>query len=214
MIRVYKHPEIPASLLRRVSWNEEDVVGQLMSDQHRKCYLCERECITDFQVEHFQSRFHNDGLCFEWSNLLWSCFYCNVKKSSSFDNILNPLDNNVEDLIRQEFDFPNSKVLFSHIGGDSEKKASTISLLNRIFNGSGKIRTKREQSQYDYAKSKITSFQDLVLSWLMTGSEEKGKAIIEQLDIKSEFLGFKYWIIKSNDQLLAEYGDYIRWNKK
>ena len=117
-------------------------------------------------------------------------------------------------MICQEFDFPNSKVLFSHIGDDSEEKASTISLLNRIFNGSGSFRTIREQNQYDYAKSKITSFQDLVVSWLITGSETKRQAIIDQLDVKSEFLGFKYWIIKSNDQLLAEYGDYILWNKK
>lgn len=213
MIRIFKHPVIPESLLRRVAWNGEDVVGQLMSDQQGKCYLCERKCITDFQIEHFHSRSHNDRLTFEWRNLFCSCGYCNGKKSSSFDNILNPLEHNVEEIIRQNFDFPNSKVIFSHTGENTEEKQSTISLLDRIFNGSGRFRTVREQNQYDYAKSKITSFQSLVLSWLTSRSDDKRKAIVEELAITAEFLGFKYWIIQSNDQLLAEFGDYIKWNK-
>lgn len=36
----------------------------------------------------------------------------------------------------------------------------------------------------------------------------------EQLDIRSEYLGFKYAIIHSNDLLKHDFGDMTIWNKK
>jgi hypothetical protein len=62
--------------------------------------------------------------------------------------------------------------------------------------------------------SRITSFQEKTLSWLKTKSNEAEAAVIEELDIKSEFLGFKYWIIKSNESLLNAFGKYIVWHKQ
>ena len=38
--------------------------------------------------------------------------------------------------------------------------------------------------------------------------------IKEQLDIRSEYLGFKYAIIHSNDLLKHDFGDMTIWNKK
>ncbi len=214
MIRINKNENAPESLSRSNRWNEDDVNVMLLSDQHNKCYLCERKLITDFQVEHFQSQANHPHLAFSWSNLLCSCSYCNGKKSNAFDNILNPLKIDIENLIYQHIDFPRAKALFRIEGDESEEGKSTINLLEKIFNGSGRFRTQREQNLYDYTKSKITSFQGLCLLWLQTGSEESKKAIIEELDITSEFLGFKYWIIKSNPKLLSEFQDHIIWNKK
>lgn len=214
MIRIHKHCEAPASLARNKSWSEEDVVTQLKSDQNGKCYLCERIQITDFQVEHHKSRTHYPSLRYVWSNLFWCCSYCNGKKSSSFDNIINPVEENVEDLICQSFDFPNSKVVFSAIGENTESVDATIELLGRLFNGTTGMRTFREQQFYDYAMSRITSFQEKILSWLNTQSTESHSAIIEELDITSEFSGFKYWIIKSNEKLLKTFGKYIAWHKQ
>ncbi len=91
MIRIFKHPDSPQSLERQKSWNEDDVTIQLMSDQHNKCYLCERKLVTDFQVEHLRSRAKFPELSFHWTNLICSCSYCNGKKSNVFDNILNPV---------------------------------------------------------------------------------------------------------------------------
>ena len=212
MIRVYKHCVVPKSLAENSSIGE-DVIRQLRDDQYGKCYLCERALITDFEVEHHHSRANHSELAFEWSNLLWSCTYCNGKKSSLFDNILNPVNENIEEIIHQSFDFPNAKVLFSSKYISSESVDETIELLNRIFNGSKRIRTEREQRFYNYAMSKITSFQEMVISWLENKNEENTKAIIEELDARAEFLGFKYWIIKSNEALLNKFGHYIKWNK-
>lgn len=214
MIRIYKHPDVPASLSKQTSWSNEDVVCQLKSDQHEKCYLCERKLVTDFQVEHHKSRTNHPDLSFAWHNLFWGCSYCNGKKSASYDNLLDPTKENVEDLIKQVFDFPNSKVVFKSTSFPiTPSIASTMDLLDKIFNGSGKIRKMREQQFYDYAKSRITSFQGMVLAWLNKPTEEIKNAIMEQLSIESEILGFKYWIIKSNDRLLDSFGKSIKWNK-
>lgn len=214
MIRVFKHSQSPESLARNASWTGEDVIDRLQADQHGKCYLCERIQITDFQIEHHKSRHNFPALAYEWTNLYWSCNYCNGKKSSSFDNLLNPASTNVEDLIHQSFDFPNTKAVFTSTEAPSEQVESTISLLDKIFNGTNRIRTKREQRFYDYAISKITSFQNMVADWLWDSSRENEDAIIEELDVKSEFLGFKYWIIKSNESLLETFGKHIVWNKQ
>ena len=51
MIRVYKSPNIPASLISTAAYNGEDVKKQLLADQHDKCYICERYRDTDFEIE-------------------------------------------------------------------------------------------------------------------------------------------------------------------
>ncbi len=213
MIRIFKHPIAPKSLERHTSWNENDVTVQLMSDQHNKCYLCERKLVTDFQVEHLKSRANHKEDAYNWRNLLCACSYCNGKKSNTSDGILNPLEKDVENIIFQKFDFPESKVLFRIKGEQTTEAELTIKLLESIFNGSGKSRKFKEQQMYDHAKSRITSFQGMCLSWLKTGTEQIRNAIIEDLDIKSEYLGFKYWIIRSNSRLLSEFGKYVVWNK-
>ncbi len=190
------------------------MIGQLKSDQNGKCYLCERLQITDFQVEHHRSRKNHPDLTFDWSNLFWCCSYCNGRKSSSFDNLLKPTENNIEDLIHQSLDFPNAKAIFSATDIASDGIEETTTFLEKIFNGASNIRTIREQQFYDYAVSKITNFQGLILSWLNAPNENITKAIVEELDIKSEFLGFKYWIIKSNDKLLKTFGKHITWHKR
>lgn len=213
MIRVFKHPVAPPSLSKRESWSEEDVIAQLKSDQNGKCYLCERIQYTDFEVEHHSSRTNHPDGRFEWSNLYWACGYCNRKKSASFDNLVNPSEENVEEQIKQFFDFPNAKAVFSCNGSSSESIDATINLLGRIFNGTKRFRTIREQQLYDYAVSKITIFQGLVISWLENPTEETRNAILEELNIKSEFLGFKYWIITSNEKLFETFGAHTKWNK-
>ncbi len=213
MIRVYKHPDAPASLAQKSSWNAEDVVAQLQSDQDGKCYLCERLRITDFQVEHLRSRANFQEQTFDWSNLFLCCGYCNAKKSSSFDELLNPAEYNVEDLICQSLDFPNARAVFQPTDTVTRSIEATTNLLNRIFNGTNRMRTIKEQQFYDYAVSRVTSFQALALSWLNNADEKTRNAIIEELDVRSEFLGFKYWIIKSDETLLSTFGKYLIWHK-
>lgn len=212
MIRVYKNPVAPPSLPKKLSWNHDDVVAQLREDQHCKCYLCERKLITDFQVDHLQSRHNFPRLIYEWSNLFLCCFYCNCKKSDHFDNILNPALTDIEDLITQKMDFPNAKAVFTNPGTPSPQTAETIKLLSRIFNGTTGIRNIREQAFYDYAKSKISDFQTLLLDWLETESPEAEQAIIEELNPSAEFCAFKRSLILSTPHLRTRFARHIRLN--
>lgn len=53
MIRERKIGIIPSSLLTTSQYDGEDVKVQLLEDQHKKCYICERKLGTDFEIEHF-----------------------------------------------------------------------------------------------------------------------------------------------------------------
>ena len=53
----------------------------------------------------------------------------------------------------------------------------------------------------------------MTTTWLENKSEEAEKAIIDELDIKSEFLGFKYWIIRYNAVLLSRFEKYMIWHR-
>lgn len=147
MIRIYKHLTEPVSLAAHQSYNSEDVVRQLRADQYGKCYLCERFTVTDFQVEHHKSKANHPDLTYYWDNLFLSCSYCNNKKSDLFDNMVNPTGNNVEEHIEQRLDFNISKAVFRYMGEEarSGEYEDTISFLERIFNGTKKLRTEREQ---------------------------------------------------------------------
>ena len=214
MIRIYKHLTEPVSLAAHQSYISEDVVRRLRTDQHGKCYLCERFTVTDFQVEHHKSKANHSDLTYCWDNLFLSCSYCNNKKSDLFDNMVNPTGNNVEEHIEQRLDFNISKAVFRYMGEDarSGEYEETIFFLERIFNDTKKLRTEREQQFYNYVLRGVNSFQKLVVDWLLAPTAELEDAITSSLGIDKELLGFKYWIIKSNAQLLETFGKYIIWN--
>jgi bacteriophage lambda ninG protein len=214
MIRVYKSPDVPKSLFEKKSWRGDDVSSQLAADQHGKCYLCERSLLVEYQVEHHKSQANHPHLQYEWTNLLLGCGYCNGKKSDRYDNILNPVECNVEELIYQNIDFPNASVLFQSMTSKEDVSVnSTIELLDKIFNGKKKLRNFKEQRLYDAVVQSINTFQGYIGVWLKKRDVDSRETILKELDKTSEFLGFKFWIIKSNETLLAEFGDHIIWNK-
>ena len=62
---------------------------------------------------------------------------------------------------------------------------------------------------------KKMNFFSYVVDEYMSGKKEYYYPVIkEQLDIRSEYLGFKYAIIHSNDLLKHDFGDMTIWNKK
>ena len=137
MIRVYKSPNAPSSLTTTKRYDGEDVKKQLLADQHDKCYLCERNRDTDFEIEHHKSENHYHDLVQDWNNLYMGCGYCNKQKSDSFDNTLAPKDFNIEDEIEQSIDFAN-KNLFLPLGipkhtihGDSSKEDQFDFFMNK-----------------------------------------------------------------------------------
>ena len=212
MIKVQKSPNVPSSLTTTSAYNGQDVVSQLLADQHDKCYICERNRDTDFEIEHHKSQTNYPALIQEWDNLFMGCGYCNRKKSSDFDNTLNPKESPIEEEIEQRIDFVNKKALFvSSIDDDQHKE--TIRLLERVFNGTNRVRSKKEERVIEQAISIVNKFLDLIVCYLMHPDASTEKAIKDELAIDKELLGFKYWIIRDTPLLYQTFAQDIIWNK-
>lgn len=213
MIRVVKSPNAPLSLLNTNDYDGDDVQEQLAKDQYRKCYLCERKRVTDYEIEHLRSEHNYPALRQEWTNLFYGCKYCNGRKSSSYDDILNPTSCNIEEEIIQEIDYGAKKAVFStHVSETAYQK--TVKLLQRIHNGKEGIRIKREEFFFEYLYGAINHFKQMVLDYLLNPTAENALCVSEELGIEKEFLGFKYWIIMKNDILRQRFGGEVKWNKR
>lgn len=213
MIRIAKTNEKPASLTTTKAYEGEDVKRRLFADQLSKCYLCERVVSTDFQIEHLKSCQNYPELRTEWRNLLLSCNYCNQKKGCRFDNIINPLECNVEDIIEQRIDYVSKRATFESHNKTSEVEAA-IHLLESIFNGESKLRKLKEEKFYEEVESILNRFIQKVNAYKYSPSETVEDAIREELTIDMELLGFKYWIIKGEPALYAVFANDIIWNKQ
>lgn len=212
MIRVYKSPNIPASLASTASYNGEDVKQQLLADQRGKCYICERCRDTDFEIEHYKSQNKHPDLIQDWNNLFMGCRYCNGKKSNYYDDILDPHNCNIEEEIEQRIDFARKKAVFSSHVNDQEH-VNTVELLNKVYNGNKCVRTIKEERFFEKAISIINKFSGLICSYLKCPSPVTEKAIKEELAMDKELLGFKYWIIHNNPFLNAIFANDMVWNR-
>ena len=214
MIKVFKKSTSPESLTAQKKYDSEEVKQQLIADHQGKCYLCERTVTTDFQVEHLHSQEHFPKEKYDWHNLFLSCSYCNGKKSNLFDDILNPAQEPIESLITQELDYLNKKAVFKQVNTPASTEVQqTLSLLERIFNGTHKMRKIKEERFFEDFLSKMNAFQKAINNFLVTDNYETRLALQEELTTDREYLGFKYWIIQSNPNLLCEFAKDITWNK-
>ena len=211
MIQLQKTTTAPASLANKKRYDGDDVKDLLAEDQYNKCYICERQRTTDFHIEHLHSQKNYPQEIYNWENLFFACSYCNGRKSSSFDGIANPTEEAVEEKIVQTLNY--NKADFA-TNDTSEAIQQTVALLNRIFNGKqNKLRDYNEKAFFKEFLSKMNKFEQAINDYLSTPTPETKQVIKELLSIKEEFLGFKYWIIKGNSTLLAEFSDDIVWNK-
>ena len=213
MIRVTKDPTAPLSLSTTSAYDGQDVQFQLEHDHQEKCYLCERVLYTDFQVEHLKSQENYPALKQDWNNLFWACGYCNGKKGSRFDNLLDPTSVNIEDEIKQTIDFNQKQASFTPLITTESHKA-TCNLLTNIHNGTGNIRKLREENCFEYVMGVVNDFYRLVSQYLNAQNNENRELVREELQIDKECLGFKYWIIKGHPRLSTVFANDIVWNKK
>ena len=217
MIREAKSSISPSSLSACKRYDGQDVVDQLFADHHGKCYLCELKVTRYYEVEHLKSKENHPEFKYEWTNLFLSDRYCNGKKSKHFDNILNPNTNNIEEIIEQRINSKNREALFQTKNTSAEAQ-KTIDLLNRLFNGTNvpkvsKLRKKRENEFYKDVEKIINAFNMTLLDYVSNPNPDTEKAVRDELSIDKELLGFKYWIIKDNPELLKVFANDIIWNK-
>lgn len=212
MIRVRKS-EAPAELAQS-GYTCEAVKQTLIQDGDQKCFICERQRDTDLQVEHLQSRTNHSELENDWDNLYVACDYCNKRKSSYHDDMLHPDRCDVEELIDHRVDLMGEVAQFSSAQETSDVQ-STIRLLSKVYNGAktkGKPRRVLEQLFWDDFKKEYVYFLKVVNAYL-AGKPDAEVAVRELLDVKEEYLAFKYHIIKTNPVLLQTFQNDIVWNK-
>lgn len=214
MIRIRKSDNVPESLRKEnpTSYNDDDVVSQIYKDQDDKCYLCEMRLVTLGQVEHFKPHTIYPTLKYEWTNLLLACGYCNLRKSSGYLNILNPLENNIEEIIKHKIDYLENKInLVSE--NTREDVMATISFIERLFNGKNGIRDFKAQKLFSNLQEHMDSFIKALLRYKDNMSDENKNIVIDYLKIDKEYLAFKYVIIVDNPFFKDIFGEYVVWNK-
>lgn len=214
MIQIYKSPTPPESLETGHQYNGQDVQKQLFADQHSKCYICERTVITNYHIDHLCSKSQHPNKTTDWKNLLLACSYCNQKKSNSYDQIINPLKQPIETLIKQKVDYQRNVAIFE--GSDDKDTLGideTIKLLSAVFNGKTPAREVREEKFYEYFLSRINLFQKACNQFLEEICEQNKRIVCEFLKEDQEFLGFKYSIIQSNQTLQKTFLPFCQWNR-
>ena len=213
MIRVRKREDAPAELATN-GYTDDAVKRTILEDQDDKCYICERKLTTDYQVEHLTSQSHDEAAVNGWENLYIACNYCNDKKKTSFDDIRHPTDYNVEDVIRHSVDLEKEQVTFTTTCEDPGVK-QTVKMLDRMFNGTNAPkRVLMETRFYNQFKRSYNIFQGVVHDYLSGQREEMRPVIEKQIELKSEYLAFKYDIIMENDILRRDFGKNVKWNKQ
>lgn len=186
--------------------SRHDIIGQsIFSDQHGKCYICGRRLCTDVTVDHLRplSRFSSRALL--WSNLYLSCSYCNYRKGSAFDKILDPALSEIARLIRQEVDIPRDRFIFTPSDSSDPAQVQTASLLDDIFNGHLRSVSYIRLNMHRYAIHALIEFQTLCRSWLRSGDPLLRARIEAEISPKAEFLALKYWYMTSVPDLSRQF---------
>lgn len=213
MIRIRKREDAPEELATKGCFDDA-VKRAILNDQDDKCYICERRIQTDYEIEHLVSQANDETAINEWSNLYLACGYCNQKKSDLFDDIKHPDTYNIEDIIHHSVDLEDERVLFSTSSNDSAVQR-TVELLDRMFNGTNAPkRVLKETRFYNQFKHSYNHFQSVVHDYLSGRSEEMRPVIDSLINLKSEYLAFKYAIIMDNETLRRDFGDKVKWNKQ
>ena len=126
---------------------------------------------------------------------------------------MNPSLHNIEDIIQCNHLAPTKSISFDSTELENPQVVETIQFLKRIFNGTEKMRVVKEERFYDYFLSRIVRFQTVIDKYDSTKSNLDKNIVIEELEIKQEFLAFKYHILKQRTDLFEEFSPYMVWNK-
>lgn len=85
---------------KKGSYNTPEVNAALREMFHGKCYICENNQITSFQIEHLQPCRDNVELKYNWNNLFLACAHCNNTKLDKYEPILDCTKENIEEAIK------------------------------------------------------------------------------------------------------------------
>ena len=218
MVKIERTFPAPASLAIEAqkqsgSYSEPDVIKQLMSDFHNKCYICEIDDLQDPEVEHRLP--HKNGKCperkFDWNNLFWACGHCNsVKNQRKYDDgIIDCCKKDPESLIC--FRVKNQEVRVEAKEPDDEESVRTANLVWEVFHlANTGMRTYTSDMRWKGLQAEMNVLYDnLEKIRKKPGSVVTLRKLKALLRRESRFAAFKRCYVREHLQEFPELEAYI-----
>lgn len=131
-------PSTEPNCLNDEKYNTSEVVSLLEPMFFGKCYLCERDNLSDPEIEHFDPHLGDKTKKYSWNNLYYSCGRCNSIKSTTHKNLLDCCDAsiNIFKTIKCLLpSIPDEPVNISaELDAANQKTINTVELLRRCYN--------------------------------------------------------------------------------
>ena len=208
MVKIERSYPAPPSLAAEeerggVDYRGEDVIRQLVSDFHGKCYLCEIDKLQSVQVEHLRP--HHDksdrARLLDWDNLFLCCGHCNsVKNQERYEtNVVDCCRTDPEQILEQQLD------KFGHVRVqpriDTPEAIVTARLLTECFERRNTgIREIECQTRVDELKAELSVLYKQ-LGQLRRGTASKKERALRTLrgllSRKHRFAGFLRTYVRS-----------------
>ncbi len=176
--------------------------------------VCEDKAPSTMNIEHFHPHRGNRNLMFAWNNLFLACGHCNNVKGAKpiFDDILDCTDSTrtVVDLIKFFINpWPFEEVQITALTNNPTVN-NTVVLLNQVYNGTTALKVMEGENIRSRLVDEMFKFTERVNSYFIdTNTDEQKKEIKDEirrmLSVKSAFIAFKIWMIKSNARVEKEF---------
>jgi len=216
MVNLDRNEPAPICLQAKIDYKCGDVLEKLEKVFFGKCYICETDLFSK-NVEHFCAHKGNTSLKFDWNNIFLACNHCNnIKLSTDILNCTNPKHDVEDRIVYNSISYIEQPIeIKANINFKKDKLTkNTVILLNKVFNGHTKIKSRDANTLKEYFIEEMLQFQKLMLDYNKERNNKYKLAAIEE-NIKAELhkgsklTAFKRQIIKnySNYHSLMEYFD-------
>ena len=196
------------------SYNTPEVNAALKEMFHGKCYICENNQITSYQIEHLIPHRGNIELKYDWNNLFLACAHCNNTKLDKFDPIIDCTKENVEERIafrKKGYFGTDEKLIFDMLDLRIETQ-NTVKLLQEVYYGSTPQKKMEAKILRKNLRKEVSKFKECVREYKEAEDEEKDDLkcfLQQQLKDSSPFAAFKRWLIRDNKEAYSELLVYI-----
>lgn len=214
MVSCDKSSVAPASLATEKAkgssgnYRGSDVIEQLKSDFHDKCYICELKGLQDPQIEHLVPHKGDIDLKFDWGNLFWSCGQCNsIKNQRKYDGkIINCCQEDPEQHIACRY--ADNDVQIEALD-QNEVSLMTASLIYNVFNlkNTG-MRTNNSAGRLKALQEEMNIFFNELHRYKDNKSPANTRRVAARLRKSTAFAAFKRSYIRNNSDY-AELQAYV-----
>lgn len=213
MFNTIRDPTVPSCLMHK-KYNTEEVVKILEPMFFGKCYLCEKDELSDPEIEHFDPHESNNSKKYDWHNLYYACGRCNSIKSNIHRNLLDCCDSTldvfkrIKCLLPSVPDHPISVVPM--IDPIDIKTANTVKLLERCYNEDntalrGITRTALIEKLFSHYLEYLTYRSKLINKNYSTDEKSLARGrLIAMMKVEFPFSVFWRWHLISDARLSNE----------